>query len=43
MAVVSTLRTVICAIHEWKAGETVGYGRWGVLKRDSRIATIAIE
>lgn len=42
LAVVSTLRTVICAIHEWKAGETVGYGRWGVLKRDSRIATIAI-
>ena len=42
LAVVSTLRTVICAIHEWKAGETVGYGRWGKLERDSRIATIAI-
>lgn len=42
LAVVSTLRTVICAIHEWPAGETVGYGRWGKLERPSRIATIAI-
>lgn len=42
LAVVSTLRTVIITIREWKAGETVGYGRRGVLKRDSRIATIPI-
>lgn len=39
---VSTLRTVIIAIREWKAGETIGYGRRGVLTRDSRIATIPI-
>lgn len=42
LAVVSTLRTVIIAIREWKAGETIGYGRRGVLTRDSRIATIPI-
>lgn len=42
LAVVSTLRTVIIAIREWEAGETVGYGRRGVLTRRSRIATIPI-
>ncbi len=42
LAVVSALRTVIIAIREWKAGETIGYGRRGVLTRDSRIATIPI-
>lgn len=42
LAVVSALRTVIIAIRELKAGETVGYGRRGVLERDSRIATIPI-
>lgn len=42
LAVVSTLRTVIVAIREWEAGETVGYGRRGILKRRSRIATIPI-
>ena len=42
LAVVSTLRTVVCAVHEWPAGDTVGYGRWGKLTRPSRIATIAI-
>ena len=42
LAVVSTLRTVIIAIRELKSGETVGYGRRGVLERDSKIATIAI-
>lgn len=40
--VVSTLRTVIIAIREWEAGETIGYGRRGVLDRPSRIATIPI-
>ncbi len=39
---VSRLRTVIVAIREWEAGETVGYGRRGVLTRRSRIATIPI-
>ena len=42
LAVVSTLRTVIIAIREWEAGETVGYSRRGVLTRRSRIATIPI-
>ncbi len=42
LEVVSTLRTMIISIREWKAGETIGYGRKGVLKRDSRIATIPI-
>jgi len=42
LAVVSTLRTVIIAIREWEAGETIGYGRKGVLTRKSRIATIPI-
>ena len=42
LATVSSLRTVIIAIREWAAGETVGYGRRGVLKRPSRIATIPI-
>lgn len=41
-AVVSTLRTVISAIHDWEPGETVGYGRWGKITRPSRIATCAI-
>lgn len=40
--VVSTLRTVIIAIREWEAGETIGYGRRGELKRKSKIATIPI-
>ena len=42
LAVVSTLRTVIIAIREWEAGETIGYGRKGVLTRKSKIATIPI-
>lgn len=42
LAVVSTLRTVIIAIREWDEGETIGYGRKGVLKRRSKIATIPI-
>lgn len=42
LAVVSTLRTSIFAIREWQAGESVGYGRKGMLTRPSRIATIPI-
>lgn len=39
---VATLKTTISQIKQLPAGETVGYGRSGVLERDSRIATIAI-
>ncbi len=42
LEVVSALRTTIISIREWKAGETIGYGRRGLLERDSRIATIPI-
>ena len=42
LAVVSTLRTVIIAIREWEAGESIGYGRRTILNRKSRIATIPI-
>lgn len=42
LSVVSTLRTVIVAIRDWKKGESIGYGRRTVLERDSRIATIPI-
>ena len=39
---VSTLKTTILQIHEYKAGCTIGYGRNGVLTRTSRIAAIPI-
>ena len=39
---VSALRSIIISIKEWPAGTTIGYGRHGVLKRDSRIATVTI-
>lgn len=39
---VSTLSTEIISIKAWEAGTTIGYGRRGVLKRDSLIATIPI-
>lgn len=42
LEVVSTLRTVIIAIREWKKGESIGYARRSILQRDSRIATIPI-
>ena len=42
LSVVSTLRTVIIAIRDWKKGESIGYARRTVLERDSRIATIPI-
>lgn len=42
LAVVSTLRTEIISIRKCKAEDTIGYGRRGVLKRDSLIATIPV-
>ena len=39
---VSTLKTTILQIHEYEAGDTIGYGRHGVLSRRSRIAAIPI-
>lgn len=42
LAVVSTLRTMVIAVREWEAGESVGYARKGMLTRRSRIATIPI-
>lgn len=39
---VSSLKSVIISIKTWPAGTTIGYGRHGVLTRDSRIATVTI-
>ena len=39
---VSALRSIIISIKDWPAGTTIGYGRQGVLQRDSRIATVTI-
>jgi Alr-MurF fusion protein len=39
---VSTFRTIISQIREIAPGETVGYGRSGVVTRPSRIATIPV-
>jgi Alr-MurF fusion protein len=39
---VATLKTVISQIKNIKAGESVGYGRWGKAMHDMKIATIAI-
>ncbi len=39
---VSALRSIIISIKDWPAGTTIGYGRHGVLERDSRIATVTI-
>lgn len=39
---VATFKTHISAIREVKSSETVGYGRKGELKRDSRIAVILV-
>ncbi|MGL4632239.1 MAG: alanine racemase, partial [Leadbetterella sp.] len=39
---IGQLKTTISQIKSLHAGETVGYGRSGVLGRDTRIATIAI-
>lgn len=42
LAVVSTLRTEIIALRERNAGETIGYGRRGEVKKKSMIATIPV-
>ncbi len=39
---VSSLHSVVISIKEWPAGTTIGYSRRGLLKRNSRIATIPI-
>ena len=39
---VSTLRSIILQINDFKEGETIGYSRKGILKRDSRIAAVPI-
>ena len=39
---VSTLKTTILQIHDYEAGDTIGYGRNCTLTRDSRIAAIPI-
>ncbi len=39
---VSTLRTPVIALRRHKAGTAIGYGRRGVLDRDSLIATIPV-
>jgi alanine racemase len=39
---VATLKTIISQIKNVKAGETIGYGRWGKAEKDTIIATIAI-
>jgi alanine racemase len=39
---ISSLRSVIIAIHPWEQTETIGYGRRGVLNRKSLVATVPI-
>lgn len=39
---VAEIRAVVISIKEWEEGTTIGYGRKGVLERDSRIATVSI-
>lgn len=39
---VATLKTCISQIRELKEGDTVGYNRRGVMKRDGRVATVKI-
>ena len=38
----SSLYSVIISIKNWPAGTTIGYGRKGVLQRESKIATIPV-
>jgi alanine racemase len=42
LQVVGTLKTTISQIKSLPAGQTVGYGRHGLLQHDSRIGTLAI-
>lgn len=39
---VSTLRSVIIALKSYPAGTAIGYGRRGVLERDSLVATVPV-
>lgn len=39
---VSSLYTMVISLKDWPEGTTVGYGRKGLLKRQSRIATIPV-
>lgn len=39
---VATLKTTISQIKYLKKGQTIGYGRWGVMPEDGKIATIKI-
>jgi alanine racemase len=39
---VTTFKTIISQIKHIKAGETVGYGRWGKAEQDMKIATMAV-
>lgn len=39
---VASLHSIIISIKHWPAGTTIGYGRHGLLKRDSVIATVTI-
>lgn len=39
---ISTLKTIVSQVKKIKQGETIGYGRHGVAKHDTQIATIAI-
>ena len=39
---VATLKSTVIALHRWPAGTTIGYGRRGILNRDSVIATVPI-
>lgn len=42
LQVVTTLKTTIAQLKHLKAGETVSYGRKGLVKRDSLIATVRL-
>lgn len=42
LATVATFKTIISQIKHLKAGETVGYGRYGKAEKDITIATIAV-
>ncbi len=39
---ISSMRSVVIALRKWDKTETVGYGRRGVLTRDSLIATVPV-
>lgn len=39
---IGTLKTTISQIKDLKKGDTIGYGRTGVMEKDGKIATIAI-